>query len=248
MKILALFLIIFTQSLYALVSIMPLEVGSKAGFHGSSELSLETKRGNTDKENYKGALRLIYDNNASFVTWAEVSAEYGESNNIEDTNKAYIHARHIQAITPQMLRAEFFLQTQEDKFRLINYRRLAGAGIRAKLPQLSLNSQGYFGVGAFYETINYLSLDPQEKNIRLNSYIAYGLELENGATLSYTFYFQPLYNNFSDAVSTHSLALKLNVYKELFLQFKLSYDADTKAPKDVGQYDFTQNTSFIFNF
>lgn len=248
MKTLLLFLLLYVQSLFALVSIMPVEIGSKSGLNATGELALTTKKGNTEREDYKGALRVVYDNNISFVTWSEVSAEYGKSKNVEDTHKAYIHIRHIQAITPKTLRAEFFLQTQEDKFKLINSRRLAGAGLRIKLPKLSSNSHGYFGVGTFYEEIHYISSDPTEKNLRLNSYLAYTIELENGATLSYSFYFQPLYNNFHDSVSSHAFALQLNIYKELYLKFKVNYDLDTQAPMNVGKYDFVQNTSFVFNF
>jgi len=247
MKYLLLTLILFTQSLFALISITPVEIGTKAGVHGFTELSLQTQRGNTDKDNYQGALKVIYDNNTTFVTWVEISAKYGETNKVEDTNNAYLHFRYIYALSPEYLRVELFTQLQKDKFQLIKHKEINGLGLRVQLSHIFNSGNGYFGIGGFSEAINY-SDNTYKHNIRLNSYLTYQMQINEKSELSYSFYYQPLYNNLSNTVTTHAFALKVEIYKELFLQLKATYNLDTTPAVSVKKENFTQNTSFIFNF
>jgi hypothetical protein len=112
------------------------------------------------------------------------------------------------------------------------------------------DSRGYLGLGAFYEDITYNNplINPSEENIRANAYFAYSINLNNDSSIAYTLYYQPKLNDFGDNVQSHEVELKLSIYKNLFLKFTLSYDTDSKPPVGVERYDFTQNTSFIFNF
>jgi len=82
MKTLITLLIISTQALFAITSVAPVEIGDDVGLHTKVEVSLETKRGNTDKDNYKASLRVTYDSNASYAMWAEVSGEYGQTSTV----------------------------------------------------------------------------------------------------------------------------------------------------------------------
>lgn len=249
MKKLILMTIVATQTLLALVSIQPVEIGVQPGITGKVEAGFETKRGNTDKDNYKASLRVVYDSNKDYVTWAELSGEYGESNKVEDTNKAYIHLRYIHALTKDNLRGELFFQSQENKFKNIKRRRLGGAGVRYKLFSFFEKDNSYLGLGAFYESILYTTaLDEDENTYRLNSYFAYTTPFGDDSTFTYTLYYQPSFDKFNDYIVTNSLELKLHIYKELFLKFNIKYDKDTKPPLGVEDYDFTQTTSFVYNF
>jgi len=239
---------ITTQTLFGLISIAPVKIGDKPGLHGKVSTSLQTRRGSTDKENYKLALRVAYDNNASYVTWSELSAEYGESNNVEDTNRLYIHVRHIYALTQEVLRGEILAQLQRDKFKLIRERAITGVGLRFKIFELYENSNGYLGIGGFYEHINYTSDDPTESHVRINSYLTYTTPLNENSSLSYTLYYQPIIDRFSDYIESHKFQLKVHVFKSLALSFKLSYDVDSRPPEGINKYDFYQETSFVFEF
>ncbi|OIP53483.1 MAG: hypothetical protein AUK54_08745 [Helicobacteraceae bacterium CG2_30_36_10] len=249
MKLLLLLLI--TQSLFALVSIVPVEIGEDPGLHGKIGISLETKRGNTEKDNYKASLRATYDSNASYVTWAEFSGEYGESSSVEDTNKLYSHLRYIHKVTEEVVRVEAFAQLQTDKFKLLKERALGGAGTRFKIFEVFKDAKGYFGIGGLYEHISYIQdayNNPNEDNIRFNNYLAYTIKFGEDSSFSYTFYYQPLYDNINDYVASHDVELKLHVYKELFLQLSVSYNLDSKPPIGVKREDFTQESTFVFNF
>ena len=251
MKTLLFILILTVQQLFALISIVPVEIGNSPGISGKIEAGLDTKRGNTVKDFYKTSAKVAYDNNSSFVSWIEVSGEYGKANGVEDTNKIFIHARHIHKLTKNILRAEFFVQSQEDRFKAIKQRRLAGAGLRFNLFENPIGGKGYFGIGGFYEYIKYLdtTLDPTEDNARLNTYFAYTIKFAEDSTLAYTLYYQPKFNEFSDHVISNKLELKLHIYLQLFLKFTVSYDVDSVPPNDIeSDYDFSQSTTFVLNF
>lgn len=250
MKFLLLIALIAAQHLFALVTIAPVEIGDKPGFSSNIEASLETKRGNSDTDSYKASARVTYDSNATYVTWMEISGAYGKANNQENTNKLFSHARYIHALTQEIVRGEAFLQLQNDKFKNISSRAIAGLGARFKLQDIVQNSRGYLGLGAFYEDIEYNNplVNPSEENIRANAYFAYSVNFSTDSSIAYTLYYQPKINDLSDNVQSHEVELKLSVYKNLFLKFSLSYDTDSKPPVGVEKYDFTQNTSFIFNF
>ena len=247
-KITLILTLLLTQQLFALVSIVPIEIGVEPGYSGAISTSLETKRGNTHKDNYKLGARVNYDNNDDFVTWAEIEGEYGESNSLRDTNKYYLHLRHIHALSKESVRAEFFAQAQDNEFKLLDSRLLAGAGFRFRIFEIFDNGKGYLGVGALYENIRYTSNDPQEYNIRFNSYFAYTVTLGDDSELTYGFFYQPKVDYLNDYVSSQKLELTLHIYKQLFLNFQLAYDVDSRPPLGVEDYDFTQTTSFVFNF
>ena len=247
-KLTLLLTIVLTQQLFALISIVPVEIGTKPGYSGNIAASLETKRGNTEKDNYKLAARINYDSNEEFVTWGEISGEYGESNNVKDTNKLYLHLRHIHALSDDSIRAEAFAQVQDNEFKLIKRRLLGGAGVRFRVFENGGNGKGYLGIGGFFEQIKYTSIDPNEDNTRVNIYLAYTSKLGDDSTVSYNLYYQPNTQELSDYITSQTLALKLHIYKSLFLKFELAYDSDSQAPLGVQKYDFTQTSSFVFNF
>ncbi|HEY9202857.1 MAG TPA: DUF481 domain-containing protein [Sulfurimonas sp.] len=250
MKFLLLITLFSVHHLFALVTISPVEIGDKPGFSSTIEAALETKRGNSDTDSYKASARVTYDSNTTYVSWAEISGAYGKANGDENTNKLFSHARYIHAITKEIVRGEAFLQLENDEFKHINSRALAGIGGRFKLKDMIEDSRGYLGLGAFYEDISYNNplINPSEENIRANAYFAYSINFSSDSSIAYTLYYQPKLNDFGDNVQSHEVELKLSIYKNLFLKFTLSYDTDSKPPVGVERYDFMQNTSFIFNF
>jgi len=248
MKKLLLISIFLIESAFALVSITPVEIGENVGFHTKVALSLETKRGTTDKDNYKGSIKVSYDSNSTYVTFIETSAEYGETNEKEDTNKAYLHYRYIHQITPKTIRGEIFLQTQQDKFKEIQSRNLVGFGIRFMLPQLSTNSKGYLGIGGFYEYIDYLSDDLSQESFVLNNYLAYEIDLTDKTALKYRLDFQPVIDNFNNYILIHSLVLDTKIYDELSLNISIVHDVDSEPADGVQSNNFSQVTSLVYEF
>jgi putative salt-induced outer membrane protein YdiY len=251
MKKILLIGILTTQYLFALVSISPVELGKKPGLSGSFEAGLETKRGNTDKDNYKASVKINYDNNESYVIWGEFSGEYGESNYAKDTNKAFSHLRYIHSLTnDENLRYELFAQLESDEFRQINSRTLGGAGLRYRVFNSPKNGKGFLGLGGFYENIEYKNplIDPSEDNARINSYLAYSIDYTELSTFSYVVYYQPKVDDYDDYIFSNQLELKINIIKTLFLKINVSWNEDSAPPVGVEKNDFTQTTTFVFDF
>ena len=247
MKKILLLTLLASQYLFAIISISPVDIGDKAGLSGNVAASLETKRGNTDTDNYKAGLKINYDDNVSAVTWGEIAGSYGKSNDVVDTNKLYLHIRHIHALTPEVVRAEGFIQIQEDRYKDIKQRFLYGGDIRFKLPKTFKKSKAFIAIGAFNEHITYID-ENVENNLRINSYLAYTAKLNKTSEVSYSLYYQPKIDDFSDYIESHKLNLKINVYKKLFLNFRITYDVDSKPANDLKKYDFYQETAFTLAF
>ncbi|QSZ43072.1 DUF481 domain-containing protein [Sulfurimonas aquatica] len=251
MKFFIFLVLITTHTLYALVAIAPVDIGAKEGLSGKVEAGFETKRGNTDKDNYQASLRLLYDEGQEYVAWGEISLEYGQSNARKDTNKAFSHARYIHALLDRKdLVYELFTQLESDEFRKIHSRLLLGAGIRYRFFNNTTKGKGYFGLSAFHEYIDYTNsnLNPLENNQRLNSYIAYSVNFSQSSKFSASIYYQPKVHDFKDYIQTNSIELNFKIYKQLLLKLSTIYNIDTKPPSGVKEVDFTQRVTFIYDF
>lgn len=247
MKILILCFLVF-ESLFAIISVKPMEIGEQKGTHGNIALSFETKRGNTVRDNYKGALKVSYDTAQEYLIWGEVTGDYGATRYVEDTNKVYSHLRYIHKVTPEDIRAEAFVQTEDDSFRLIKNRSLLGTGLRFKIFELFGRGKGYLGIGGFYEYLTYSANYPDEHNARINSYFSYTTKFSKTSNFTYTFLLQPKFSDFDDYTDSHRISLEIAIYKELYLNFQLNYENDTSPLPTVENYDFTQTTAFKYKF
>lgn len=246
------FFIIFlslVSSIYAVVSIAPVEIGKNPGVSGVVELSIANSRGNTEKDEYKGALKVQYDNNESFVTWAEGSANYAEASGVKNTNKTYVHLRFIHTMFEQKaLNYELFAQSQTDEFTKVKHRLLGGGGLRYHIFDEKVGKL-FVGTGIFYEYINYTTqIDPQEENIRGNFYISYAKDLGEDSKIGYVGYYQPKFSDLSDYIITNTLELQVHIYQKFFTSIKVSYNYDSKPALDVKKVDTTQTTSIVYKF
>ena len=246
MKLLFLFLTSYIY-LHAIITIAPQELGSKAGTSGKIEASLQTKRGNTDKDEYSAGIELKYDNNSSYLIWANLTGSYGKASGETNTNKTYAHIRLVHSLY-EYTEWESFVQSESNKFTNIQRRRLFGLGLRFHLLDTNFGKI-YSGLGAYYETIGYTSsIDSDEKNARINFYLAYIKKFKKKNKIAYVAYYQPKFSDFHDYISSQALVLELNIHKEFYINFKLYYDVDTHPAIGIEKVDFTQKTAFIYKF
>jgi hypothetical protein len=245
-----LLLLLISLQLFAIVTIKPREVGEKPGISGSVSGSFETKRGNTDKDNYAAALQLQYDSNSTYLVWGMVDGAYGESSGVTDTNELYGHLRYIRNIRGKWLAYEVFSQLEEDEFKAIKDRILFGADYRIKLMRPKGEWGGLFvGLGAMLEYIGYTtSVDPAERNVRLNSYLSYSLVFNSDSRFVLNGYYQPKIDDFSDYIVTLAGELEVRIYKQLFIGITSTYAHDSKPAVGVKEDDFSQRTFFELKF
>ena len=245
----ALFVTVASSSLFGLVTITPVELGEKPGWSSKVGVSLSTKRGNSDVDAYKLSARTNYDNNISYVTWFQLSGEYGQASGEKNVQKSFAHLRYIHNLTDKFHVYETALQSEEDEFRLIKSRRLAAVGYRQHLfPKERLKT--FIGLGVMYEYIKFTSsYDPTEYNVRASCYLSMSYEFEKDKKLSFISYFQPKLDDVEDFVTVNQLGLKIKIEGELYLNFSLSYNYDARPAIEVeSEYDFSQDTAFIYEF
>jgi len=247
MKVFLMLLLLYVNS-YAIVTIAPVNIGDKPGKSGMLKGSFETKRGNSDVDNYSAGLRFSYDNNSSYVIWSDFTFSYGKSSGVTNTNKTYTHIRYIHKLYKKSIDWESFIQSETNEFTKVKYRYIEGAGLRFYAKKATLGEL-YVGVGLFNENIAYTTdVDPRESNIRLNNYIAYTNKYTKESYISYISYYQPKINSFSDYIFSNGIELNVLIYKEIYLNITFYYDYDSSPAIGVEKEDVTQKTSFIYKF
>lgn len=245
------FLFLVITPLEALITIAPVELGEDPGYSANVGVSLSTKRGNSDVDSYKMATRVQYDNNESYVTWLQLSGEYGKASGVKNVQKLYAHLRYIHNITDKYHVYEVALQTEEDEFRLIQHRRLVALGYRQRFFHDNQKLKAFIGIGTIFENIHYISANenPDENNIRINSYASITYAFKEDMKTSFISYYQPKFDDISDFVTVNTLELKLKIIDALYLNFSVHYDYDSHPAVGVAsRYDFSQDTSFIYQF
>lgn len=248
MKLLLL-LTLLLSNLFAVITIAQTEIGKKAGFSGILKGSLETKRGNSDVDSYTSGVRVQYDNNSSYVVWSDFIFDYGKASGVTNTNKTHLHLRFVHTVTEnKSLNYELYVQSETNYFTNVEYRFITGGGLRY-YNNMKEYGNLFFGVGAFGENIKYLSVaDPNEQNIRINSYISYTKVFDKKSKLSYVMYYQPKVNNINDYIFSNALEMSIPIYEKFHLSFVLNYDVDSLPANGIGDIDFKQKTSFTYKF
>lgn len=236
--------------LMAIVAIKPREVGEKPGWSGEISGSFETRRGNTEKDNYAASAKLQYDDNASYLVWGMIRGEYGEASGVKDTNNLFSHARYIKNLERRNWVAEAFAQVEEDEFKSIKDRALGGGGLRVKIQGDDDEWGGLFvGLGGYFEYIGYSTeIDPRERNLRCNAYLAYTVHFLDDAQLTAVAYYQPRLTALGDYYLSTSAGLQVHVIQALFLSFRIGYEHDAQPAVGVKKDDFMQRTLFQYKF
>jgi len=240
-----------STSLFALVSIAPVDIGSKPGLSGNVSGSLSSKSGNTQKDEYSIGMRLQYDQGIDYLTWGTFTYDYGKSNGTKNEEKIYAHLRYIHALDVRGdWRWELFIQSEQDKFKDINERSIGGAGVRWRFMNSEDWGRGYVGIGGFTEKIDYShpEVNPNEENSRLNSYVAYTKSFMVGSKLSYIGYFQPKCSETIDYISSQSAELILPIAGELNLSLSAKYFYDSRPAVGVEKSDISYMTSLLWQF
>lgn len=251
MRYFLIFSLFISTSLFALVSIAPVDIGSKPGVSGNVSGSFSSKSGNTQKDEYSLGMRLQYDQGSDYLTWGTFTYDYGKSNGTKNEDKIYAHLRYIHALDASGdWTWELFLQSEQDKFKDINERSLAGAGGRWRFMDSQEWGKGYAGMGGFAEKIDYshTELNPNEQNSRLNSYVALTKSFISGSKVSYIGYFQPKFNETSDYVSSQSAELILPIVGQLNLSLSAKYLYDSRPAVGVDKRDTAYLTSLLWQF
>lgn len=250
MRILLLLPSLLSTSLFALVSIAPVDIGSKPGISGNVSGSTNSHSGNTEKDEYSLGMRAQYDQGIDYLTWATLTYDYGSSNGTKNEDKLYAHLRYIHSLYESDWCSELFIQSERDQFQDIQARSLEGIDVRWRFFNMSDWGKGYAAIGALFEKINYIDTapNPDENNVRINSYIAYTQKFMTASKISYVGYFQPKINNTADYVTSQTLELNIPVYQNVGLSITAKYAYDSLPPVGITKHDTSLITSLMWEF
>jgi len=253
LRFLLLFLLLIgtSASLFALVSIAPVDIGSSNGLSGNISGALSSKSGNTEKDAYALGLRVQYDQGTDYLAWGIFTYDYGTSNGTKDEDKMYAHMRYIHAIDEtKNWTGEFFVQSEQDKFKDINERSLAGVDLRWRFFNSAEGGKGYIAVGGLFEKIDYAhpDINAHETNSRLNSYLGYTKSFMSSSKLNYLGYYQPKFNDYSNYVTSQTAELIIPIYGTLNLSLSAKYSYDSTPPVGIKKEDTAYITSLLWTF
>lgn len=160
-------------------------------------------------------------------------------------NSWFLHARYNQKLS-QLLRAEGFIQYQQNQLLVIDSRFLLGAGVRMKV--LSGEHLGaYLGNAAMYEIEQSTDFDQQNHNFRHSAYFSLTYSPKDiGVNLINTLYFQPLYKSLANHRVLEQFKIEVPVSRVISISGTFNYSLISVTP--AGTRDYTSNVLFGLTF
>ena len=199
-------------------------VTGKTGWAGKVSLDASLSKNTRSKVKVKNNIHLQYKTKKHlFIFINKIGFE--QVDDADFANKGVQHLRHNYKID-KSLSSELFLQNQYNALYKIDFRELAGAGLRYKLTK-SEKYKMYFGCLVMYEyektTGDFVFYN---KDWRNSSYLSFSFYFTKNLSLISTTYYQPKLSNFSDYRIAHQSAFKFKIVKNLSykLSFNYSYD------------------------
>lgn len=220
------------------------------GLSGSIGITVDGASGNTDKNNIgiKGRAQWQHTHVTELLLFSQ---NYGEANNRRNTNKAFLHARHIEQLNPQKA-VECFAQVEKNEFSRLSIRSLLGFGMRFTLSE-DLSQGTHLGLGAFYsrealEAKTGLTDNGRTELGRFNTYIAHHQTINEHLSLSSTTYYQPAIEDTSDYRLTEEASLSVKLVSSLTLKLALDISHDNQPPQSVEKTDisYTSGIEYLF--
>jgi len=222
----------------------------KQGFNGSLHAAVDGATGNTDKV----ALNLGTDlrwRRKDTVDILLLDSAYGQSNGIRDTNRTFVHVRHI-IIVSERRAVELFAQVEHDEFTRLQRRTLLGGGLRFRLLE-STHDHLDLGVGAIYvketlDDIPGLTDGGTDYFWRLNSYLNWQAELNDTVRFVSTTYYQPAIDDPEDFRVLEDADLRVKLASDLDLKLSLEITHDSRPPQTVKPTDVRYLTGIELRF
>lgn len=243
----------YAETAIAIVNIENMRVDSESktqGFESMLALDISGKNGNTQKVKAGlGARGQWYkEKGTQFIV---LNYEYGESSEIKDTDKTFLHYRNIRYQNKE-LAWEVFSQIENNKFTRLSLRGLLGAGIRW---QILKNSEqiSYLGLGAFRSKEKLEEQAPATDygvtyNNRINLYLVYKYTISDNSRFVNTLYYQPDISDTKDYRLLEQFGLQVDINGNLSFKVSLDMAHDNRPPQLINKTDTSYNTGFEYRF
>ncbi len=223
----------------------------REGFSGEAELAWSGSSGNTDKTDFAAGTRLEYrgDRHTDFLV---ASYAYGEVTDVDNTNRSFLHLRHIYQHRPT-LAWEGFGQGERNEFARLSFRGLLGGGARFTLIEKTDVEAALLGAGVMYSRESYTELPGIEPAYtrrlwRGNLYLVFKYQVRPGVRLANTLYYQPALEDSEDYRLQDAFALQVDITDSLALQLSMNLTYNSLPPATVKKRDVVYRTGINWNF
>ncbi|NQD38853.1 DUF481 domain-containing protein [Permianibacter sp. IMCC34836] len=223
---------------------------TRLGWSGNTEAAVELKSGNSEREAVKiGARADWFDGeDTAFVVFGY---DYGQSNDIKDADSTFIHGRYIDAYSANTA-FEYFAQVEQNEFRRLSSRAIAGGGIRFALSQPEQRMQQTLAAGLFHSDEQIEALDPypaeSESGIFGNFYWVVKYEINDRSALVNTLYWQPALHGRDGFRALDLFSFRVQIDGRLSLKVNLTIDHDSLPPGGIEKTDSSLLTGLSYEF
>lgn len=176
---------------------------------------------------------------------------YGEEGGSTFKNRSFAHLRYNRQIAPWLV-AETFTQVQQDAFRLLRLRVLAGSG--ARIRYVDTGVVGFFqGTTLMYEReildAEKVTHHPAQMSVgRWSNYLNVQIRLTDNTSLVNTVYIQPRLDAFGDVRVLDEAALAVKITDHLTLSTSFSLHYDSRPPQTVESLDLALRNGIEVSF
>jgi hypothetical protein len=225
-----------------IVDIENIRKSGEIGRFNNLEFALAGSRGNEERNDYDIGISLV--NNSSTIERLFVYEKSERTNNdvIEDES-TFLHARILWQIENSKYDFETYIQSSENPFQSYKRRDLFGVGVRfSQIQYIKLS------LSLLHE--NEESLLGENKNTdRINLYAHKNIDFENDSFISFSTFFQPSLDDFSnDYKLSASLSYNVPVSENFLIKVKFTDSFDNDPPDFAEESDQSFVTSFNYSF
>ena len=234
---------------HAYINLEPPVIGEKEGSEIDVALGAVYNSGNTDSLAASFSGKGQY-NQKEWLTYLIATYNYGEVNELKDSNNGLIHLRYVHEITDTVYDYEFFLQAEFNEFQDIKSRNLAGANIRRDFSN-DFFDKLYVGLGLFYSYMEpdvITEIDPIYERVKLNSYISLLKKVTENFSITYLGYYQPYVEDFSDYRIFQVLQLRTAITEKTALSFDIQHKYNATPYHNVEKTDIHSTINLQYKF
>ncbi len=223
---------------------------TRLGWSGNTEAALELRDGNSERQAVKlGARADWFDGeDTAFVVFGY---DYGESKGVKDADSSFLHGRFIDAYSANTA-FEYYAQVEQNDFRRLSNRQIAGAGVRFALSQPQQRMQHTLAAGLFHADERIEALDPypaeRESGVFGNFYWVFKYEINERSALVNTLYWQPALHGRDGFRVLDLFSFRVQIDGRLSMKVSATIDHDSHPPGGIEKTDSSLLTGLSYEF
>ncbi len=249
MKSLFLYALIFGVALNSFAQILNVEslrkVTDTTGWSGSITLDFTFARNQNDFFIVSNDIHVQFKTQKSLFLFKN-QLNFIKIENNDFSNSGIQHLRYNYKIKPRIT-WEAFIQAQYNKISKIDFRGLAGTGLRFKLSKND-NYKFYLGSLIMYEHEELSDGTGINRDVRSSSYFSFSLYPNENFSIVSTTYYQPLLKQLSDFRIAMESSLVFKIHKHFAFKVTHTFAYDTDPALGIQNSHYNLNTGLAYSF